>query len=109
MVQEVFLKVFRKVRAFRGSSSLKTWIYRIAVNEAHNHHRWFSRHRRQEITLDSSNAAPNYVDHLTDPGRSPFQQAADHETRSLVETALEEVESYIPRGGGFTGHRGFEL
>lgn len=91
VVQEVFLKVFRKVRAFRGSSSLKTWIYRIAVNEAHNHHRWFSRHRRQEITLDSSNAAPNYVDHLTDPGRSPFQQAADHETRSLVETALEKL------------------
>lgn len=48
VVQEVFLKVFRKVDAFRGQSSLKTWIYRIAVNEAHNHCRWYGRHRRQE-------------------------------------------------------------
>ncbi len=89
MVQEVFLKVFRKVRAFRGNSSLKTWIYRIAVNEAYNHHRWFCRHQRQEITLDTSDTGSNYVDHLTDPGRSPFDQAADHETRNLVEKALE--------------------
>ena len=58
VVQEVFLKVFRKVRAFRGNSSLKTWIYRIAVNEAYNHHRWFSRHQRQEIALDPDDGAP---------------------------------------------------
>ena len=41
VVQEVFLKVFRNVGSFRGQSSLKTWVYRIAVNEAHNHRRWF--------------------------------------------------------------------
>ena len=44
VVQEVFLKVFRHIGSFRGQSSLKTWIYRIAVNEAHNHRRWFTRH-----------------------------------------------------------------
>src|SRR5258708_18546777 len=48
VVQEVFLKVFRNVASFRGESSLKTWIYRIAVNEARNQRRWFGRHRRQE-------------------------------------------------------------
>ena len=47
VVQEVFLKVFRKVGSFRGESSLKTWMYRIAVNEAYNYQRWCSRHRRQ--------------------------------------------------------------
>jgi RNA polymerase sigma-70 factor (ECF subfamily) len=36
VVQEVFLKVFRNVGNFRGQSTLKTWIYRITVNEAHN-------------------------------------------------------------------------
>ena len=39
VVQEVFLKVFRNVATFRGESSLKTWIYRIAVNEARNQRR----------------------------------------------------------------------
>src|ERR1700682_390936 len=52
VVQEVFLKVFRNVSSFRGDSSLKTWIYRIAVNEARNHRRWFGRHRKQEVGLE---------------------------------------------------------
>src|ERR1700748_3022024 len=46
VVQEVFLKVFRGVNSFREQSSLRTWIYRIAVNEANNHRRWVVRHCR---------------------------------------------------------------
>jgi RNA polymerase sigma-70 factor, ECF subfamily len=91
IVQEVFLKVFRSIAAFRGNSSLKTWIYRIAVNEAYNHRRWFSRHQRQEVALGTEEGAPNCAEHLTDPGRSPYEQAADHETRALVEQALDKL------------------
>src|SRR6201993_5534176 len=43
-VQEVFLKVYRGMQRFNGESSLKTWIYRIAVHEASNRRRWFFRH-----------------------------------------------------------------
>ena len=53
MAQEVFLKVFRGVGSFRGGCSLKTWVYRIAVNEARNHRRWFSRHRRKEVGIEA--------------------------------------------------------
>jgi RNA polymerase sigma-70 factor, ECF subfamily len=91
IVQEVFLKVFRNIGAFRGSSSLKTWIYRIAVNEAYNHRRWFCRHQRQEVALGFEEGTPNYAGGMTDNGRSPFEQAADHETRALVEQALEKL------------------
>ena len=52
VAQEVFLKVFRKIAGFRAESSLKTWIYRIAVNEARNQRRWFMRHRGKEIGLE---------------------------------------------------------
>ncbi len=91
IVQEVFLKVFRNVGAFRGNSSLKTWIYRIAVNEAYNHRRWFCRHQRQEVALGSEEGTPSHAGGMRDPGRSPFEQAADHETRALVEQALEKL------------------
>ena len=91
IVQEVFLKVFRSIASFRGNSSLKTWIYRIAVNEAYNHRRWFSRHQRKEVALGPEAGAPSYSDCLADPGRTPFDQAADHETFALVERALEKL------------------
>jgi RNA polymerase sigma-70 factor (ECF subfamily) len=51
--QEVFLRVFRTIHRFRGQSSLRTWIYRIAVNQARNRHRfWRRRHRGDQISLD---------------------------------------------------------
>jgi RNA polymerase sigma-70 factor, ECF subfamily len=92
IVQEVFLKIFRNIRSFRHGSSLKTWIYRIAVNEAYNHRRWFSRHQRQEVAFGPDEAAPAHADSFADPGRSPFDEASHHETRAMVEAALEKLK-----------------
>jgi RNA polymerase sigma-70 factor (ECF subfamily) len=51
--QEVFLRVFRTIGTFRGHSSLRTWMYRIVVNQARNRQRWWRRrHRAQQISLD---------------------------------------------------------
>jgi RNA polymerase sigma-70 factor, ECF subfamily len=92
VVQEVFLKIFRNIGMFREESSLKTWIYRIAVNEARNHHRWFSRHCGQEVDLEPAPGETHgYQDWVPDPAPSPFEKALDHETRSLIEEALSKV------------------
>jgi len=92
VAQEVFLKVFRKVSGFRSESSLKTWIYRIAVNEARNQRRWFVRHRAKEIGLEPAESdAQGPQDWLSDPGRSPYQTALDQETHELIESALKKV------------------
>jgi RNA polymerase sigma-70 factor (ECF subfamily) len=92
VTQEVFLKVFRKVSGFRAESSLKTWIYRIAVNEARNQRRWFIRHRGKEIGLEPAESnAQGPRDWLSDPGRSPYQTALDQETHALIEAALQKV------------------
>src|SRR3984893_5727969 len=53
LTQEVFIKVFRSIRGFHGDASLRTWLYRIALHEASNQRRWWSRHKRQEVTIDS--------------------------------------------------------
>lgn len=95
VVQEVFLKVFRNVHTFRGQSSLKTWIYRIAVNESRNHRRWFGRHRSQEITLEPPlGETHSYLDWLPDPARSPMELAMDHERETLIEAALAEINPH---------------
>ncbi len=92
VVQEVFLKVFRKIGAFRGDASLKTWIYRIAVNEAYNYQRWFGRHRKQEVGLDEEEEGNlNYSQKLSDPSPSPFDCAAGQEEHKLVEAALARL------------------
>src|SRR6202161_143079 len=50
--QDVFLKVFRGMRSFHGESSLKTWIYRIALHEAANRKRWWFRHKAHETSIE---------------------------------------------------------
>ena len=92
VVQEVFLKVFRNVGNFRGQSTLKTWIYRITVNEAHNARRWFFRHRRREVELDASpKETRDWKEMIPDDSRSPFDEALDRERHVMIETALEKI------------------
>jgi RNA polymerase sigma-70 factor (ECF subfamily) len=92
VVQEVFLKVFRNVGSFRGDSLLKTWVYRIAVNESRNHRRWFGRHKKQELAIEPRpGETEGQQEWLSDPGRSPLDLAIDHERRALIETALGEI------------------
>jgi RNA polymerase sigma-70 factor, ECF subfamily len=92
VVQEVFLKIFRNIEHFRGQSSLKTWIYRITVNEAHNARRWFSRHRSHEVELDvEPDQNRDWKEIIADGGRSPFDVVLDREQAGIIESALERI------------------
>ena len=92
VVQEVFLKVFRNVVHFRGQSSLKTWIFRIAINEAHNQRRWFFRHRNREVGMDDAPDDPrNRAETLADDAQSPFDYVFDQERHSMIEAALKRI------------------
>jgi RNA polymerase sigma-70 factor (ECF subfamily) len=89
VVQEVFVKVFRAIGRFRGQSSLKTWVYRIAVNEAHNQRRWFGRWRSQEVGLDDEHAEGlTFEQVLPDHSPSPLEVSVDNQTRERIEAAL---------------------
>jgi RNA polymerase sigma-70 factor (ECF subfamily) len=98
ITQEVFIKVFRSIRGFHGEASLRTWLYRIALHEASNQRRWWSRHKKQEITIDSSYESDGEEDNglclsatLADRGDSPFDHAAQSQVRERVEAALRQL------------------
>jgi RNA polymerase sigma-70 factor, ECF subfamily len=94
VVQDVFLKVFRNIASFRGDSSLKTWIYRIAVNEARNQQRWFGRHRGKEVGFDPAISESLGVgDWMPDPAPGPYEEALDHEVHALVEEGLKRIST----------------
>jgi len=90
--QDVFLKVFRGMKQFQGESTLKTWIYRIALHEASNRRRWWFRHKAQEKPFDPAEESEYSGEgQLIDPGESPFEQYAHAEVRAVVEEALTHV------------------
>ena len=96
VTQEVFVKIFRHIGGFHCESSLRTWIYRIALHEASNQRRWWSRHKRQELTLDAhqeNDEGETYSlgDTLPATGASPYECCASSQTREQVEAALRTV------------------
>jgi RNA polymerase sigma-70 factor (ECF subfamily) len=92
VAQEVFLKIFRNVQNFRGDSSLRTWVYRIAVNESHNRRRWLFRHRRGETGIeDTFDDSESREKPLMDSGETPFDFTMNREAQVLLEEALAEI------------------
>jgi RNA polymerase sigma-70 factor, ECF subfamily len=97
LTQDVFIKIYRGIGGFNGNASLRTWIYRIALREASNQRRWWSRHKRQEVTIEtefgkSHDGQPLCLkDTLVDSHESPFDRAASEEVRARVEEELRRV------------------
>src|SRR6267378_2155380 len=94
--QEVFLKVFRGMKHFHGESSLKTWIYRIALHEAANRRRWWFRHKARETSIEPIESdgivGEGWMQAaLTDQADSPFDNAAHREVQRRVEVELMKV------------------
>jgi RNA polymerase sigma-70 factor, ECF subfamily len=98
--QDVFLKVFRGMKQFHGGSSLKTWIYRIALHEAANRRRWWFRHKARETSIEPVEPDAQGGAHigeralqaaLTDRADSPFDNVAHREVQRRVEEELRKL------------------
>ena len=88
--QEVFLRVFRTIHHFRGQSSLRTWIYRIAVNQARNRHRfWRRRHRADQVSLDEHVA--QHGDFESENEATPDRLLAQKELAARLQHALDRL------------------
>ncbi len=93
--QETFLKVYRGLGSFRGEAGLKTWIYRIAINQAMNQQRWWRRrHREETISLDIARGPSDMTIGNLLPGRdaSPEAQAISSERERSIMRALGEIK-----------------
>src|SRR5437870_612587 len=93
--QETFLKVYRGLGSFRGEAGLKTWIYRIAINQAMNQQRWWRRrHRDETVSLELTRGKGETTIGNLLPGHaaSPEAQAISSERENRIMRALDEIK-----------------
>ena len=98
MTQETFLRIYRHFERFRGEASLKTWVCRIAVNQALNSQRWWKRRRRAEThsldepLLSEGDDRLSLGATLASTADSPEAEAIAHERQRQIERALGELK-----------------
>ena len=92
LTQETFLRAFQSIASFRGEADLRTWIYRIAINQARNRWRWWRR-RRRDATVSLDAAGDDDRQTLlatlkTDSSRDPEQDTLARERENALKQAL---------------------
>lgn len=94
LTQETFLRAFQSIGRFRGEADLRTWIYRIAINQARNRWRWWRRRRRDAtVSLDASHAHSDQtlLATLAESSENPEEQTLAHERELALRSALQRV------------------
>ncbi len=94
LLQDTFLRAYRSIGGFRGDSELKTWLFRIAINESRNRFRWWKRRKRDlTISIDApiGNSDLTISESLADPSQSPEEAALAREREYALKTALLEL------------------
>lgn len=86
VAQEVFLRAFRGIGAFKGEAKLSTWLFRITMNLCTDAVRRRKRRHRDAARLE---AMPDVADELPDPQ----EEAIASEQREAVRCALESLDS----------------
>jgi RNA polymerase sigma-70 factor, ECF subfamily len=88
--QDVFMRVFRTLPQFRGQSQLRTWIYRIVVNQARNRQRWWRRrHRARQVSLDQH--LETHAEPSGNPRVAPDSVLAQKQLASQLRRALDAL------------------
>jgi RNA polymerase sigma-70 factor (ECF subfamily) len=94
LTQETFLRAFQSIGGFRGDADLRTWIYRIAINQARNRWRWWRRRRRDStVSLDATQgqSGQTLIGTLVASSENPEQQTLAHERELALRSALQKV------------------
>jgi len=92
VLQITFLKVFQHIKGFEGRSSLSTWLYRIAANEA----LMLLRRRRPELSLDEERSGPEeddvpYPRQFADWSQLPERELLSGEVKKKLDIAIQNL------------------
>jgi RNA polymerase sigma-70 factor, ECF subfamily len=91
LTQETFLSALKAIKMFRGEAELKTWLFRIAINQFRNRFRWWKRRKRNEtVSLDKpiGEGSATIADTIADEGESPEQAMVRTEQRHRLMKAV---------------------
>ena len=94
LTQETFLRAFQNIGRFRGEADLRTWIYRIAINQARNRWRWWRRRRRDStVSLDSTDGSRKQplIATLAEGSHNPEQATLAHERERALRSAMQSL------------------
>ncbi len=93
ITQETFIAAWRHLKSFRGESSLKTWLLRIAANKSRSYWRW--KKLRTWVGLDQRDAdgeGPALQEMLPDdPAGRPEQAALAADLERRVQAAISAL------------------
>ncbi|MGI9035379.1 MAG: RNA polymerase sigma factor, partial [Pyrinomonadaceae bacterium] len=94
LTQETFLRALKAVKNFRGQADLKTWLYRIAVNQSRNRFRWWTRRRREKtVSLDAEigfGGAPVH-ERISAGAENPETETLRRERQTALRRALSKL------------------
>src|SRR5687767_2911290 len=94
LTQDTFLSALTAVKSFRAEASLKTWLFRIAINHSRNRFRWWKRRRRDvTISLDAElgNGGGTVHDTIADKAGTPEESAISNARENALLVALNEL------------------
>lgn len=91
VLQETYIKAMRAISSFEGRSSLTTWLYRIAINEA----LMLTRKQKMEIPLeeepDEDDGEPAFGRILADWGSLPEDLLLNEESKKFINQAVGDL------------------
>jgi RNA polymerase sigma-70 factor (ECF subfamily) len=93
LTQETFLRALRNISSFRGEADIKTWLFRIAINESRNRRRWWMRRRKNvTVSLEAESDTLGLNERIASPSsENPEMTAINHERGQAIQKALQEL------------------
>ncbi len=103
VIQEVFIKVYKNIKKFRGDSSLSTWIYRITVNVCKD--MLGKKHRRKEILTSFGEEDDDEKNTIREPADElqPSMDKPVGTVKSRLHYARERLKGILEESLGIEG------